>query len=233
MENILIDYIQQYGFVSLFASLIVGVITSLAPCSIVTLPLLTGSAITLSEDLSPKEKKKFIYKFSFLFVFGLIISFSILMLLVSKVGLMLSVAPIWAYILASLATLLVAFYALGYFGSIDKQKVTDKFIKFKLYGAIIIGLIFGLVSSPCATAPLIAIITVAENSGWIYSYLLVLAFAIGHASLLLLAGISIGFAQNIASSALLNKISKFVNVFFIVTLFIISGYFAYKAYLLF
>ena len=233
MENILIEYIQAHGLIAILSSLAIGVITSLAPCSIITLPLLTGSAITLSKDLDEKQKKSFIYKFSLLFVLGLIMSFSILMLLVSKIGLMLSVAPFWAYGLASFVTLIVTLYALGNFGSIDKQKVANKFLKFKLYGAVIIGLIFGLVSSPCATAPLIAIITVAEHSGWIYSYFLVLAFAIGHGSLLLVAGISIGFAQNIASSNILSKISNIVNAFFIMTLFFISGYFAYKAYLIY
>ena len=233
MENILIEYIQAHGLIAILSSFAIGVITSLAPCSIITLPLLTGSAITLSKDLDEKQKKSFIYKFSLLFVLGLIMSFSILMLLVSKIGLMLSVAPFWAYGLASFVTLIVILYVLGNFGSIDKQKVANKFLKFKLYGAVIIGLIFGLVSSPCATAPLIAIITVAEHSGWIYSYFLVLAFAIGHGSLLLVAGISIGFAQNIASSNILSKISKIVNAFFIMTLFFISGYFAYKAYLIF
>jgi len=233
MENILIEYIQTYGFIAILSSFGIGVITSLAPCSVITLPLLTGSAVTLSEDLSEKEKNTFIYKFSLLFVLGLIISFSILMLLVSKIGLMLSIAPFWAYGLASIATFVVTLYALGSFGSINKQKVANRFLKFKLYGAVIIGLIFGLVSSPCATAPLIAIITVAEHSGWIYSYFLVLSFAIGHGSLLLVAGISIGFAQNIASSRILAKISKFVNAFFIVTLFIISGYFAYQAYIIY
>ncbi len=233
MTNLLVEYIQAYGVIAILSSFVIGVVTSLAPCSIITLPLLTGSAVALSEDLDKRHRKIFIYKFSLLFAIGLVISFSILMLLVSKIGIMLSVAPFWAYGLASFATMLVVFYAMGSFGSINKQKVASKFIKLKLYGAIIIGLIFGLVSSPCATAPLIAIITVAENSGWIYSYLLVLAFAVGHGSLLLVAGISIGFAQNIASSSILNKISKIINAFFIVTLFIISLYFAYKAYIIY
>jgi cytochrome c-type biogenesis protein len=64
-------------------------------------------------------------------------------------------------------------------------------LKYKLYGAIIIGFIFGLISSPCTSASLVAIITVADQSGWIYSYFLVIAFSIGHASLLLVAGILI------------------------------------------
>ena len=231
MENLLIEYVQNYGVFAIFASFGIGILTALAPCSIVTLPLLVGSAVTLSSDLDERERKLFIYKYSALFVLGLVMSFSILMLIVAKVGMMLSVAPFWAYGLASIATFIVVAYALGWIASVDKTLVSKKFLKYKLFGAVLIGVIFGLVSSPCATAPLVAIITVAEQTGWIYSYLLVLAFALGHASLLLLAGISIGFAQSMASNKILNAISRYINGIFIMMLIVIGFYFVYKTYL--
>ncbi|MDY0194869.1 MAG: cytochrome c biogenesis protein CcdA [Sulfurovaceae bacterium] len=232
MEGFLINAIEAHTTFAIFASFLVGVLTSIAPCSIITLPLLVSSALALSSDIEPKKKKQFILQYSFLFVFGLVVSFSILMLLVSKLGIMLSVAPLWAYILASLSVFLVAFYAMGFFGELDKQKIADKFLPLKLFGAIIIGIIFGLVSTPCATAPLVTIVSVASGSSWVYSYLLVLAFAIGHASLLLLSGISVGFAGGIAKSTILNKLSIWFNRIFIAILLAIGFYFAYKAYLI-
>lgn len=231
MEQLFIEYLQDYGVIAIIASFAIGVLTALAPCSIVTLPLLVGSAVTLSSDMDEKEKKLFIYKYSFLFVVGIIISFSILMIIVAKVGMMLSVAPAWAYGLAASATFSVVAYSLGWFGSVNKDAMAKKFLKYKLFGAVIIGLIFGLVSSPCASAPLVAIITVAEQTGWLYSYFLVLAFAIGHSVLLLAAGISVGFAQSIASSKILNRISKYINGLFIIMLLVIGFYFVYKTYL--
>jgi len=231
MESIFIEYIQNYGILAIVASFAIGVLTALAPCSLLTLPLLVGSAVTLSSDLDAQQRKVFIYKYSSLFVLGLIISFSILMLIVAKIGMLLSIAPFWAYGLASIATFAVVAYSLGWIGSIDKTLIATKFLKYKLFGAVIIGLIFGLVSSPCASAPLVAIITVAEHSGWIYSYILVLAFAIGHASLLLLAGISIGFTQSITSNKVLNRISTYINNIFILILILIGFYFAYQTIL--
>lgn len=233
MEELLIRTIENYGGLAILASFLIGILTSLAPCSIVTLPLLVGSAVTLSGDMDIKSKKRFIYQYSALFVLGLVISFSILLLLVSKIGIMLSVAPFWAYALASISTFIIVAYAMGYINGLDKDKIAKKFINLKLFGAIIIGLIFGLVSTPCATAPLVSIVMVAQSSGWIYSYLLVLAFALGHGSLLLVAGISLGFTQSIASNKLLGKISKYINVLFIVILIIVGLYFAYKAYKIF
>ena len=68
MENLLIEYVQNYGLFAILASFGIGVLTALAPCSLVTLPLLVGTAVTLSDDLDEREKKRFIYKYSFLFV---------------------------------------------------------------------------------------------------------------------------------------------------------------------
>jgi len=143
MQEVLVTYLNDFGVLALLASFFIGVLTSLAPCSIVTLPLLAGSAVTLSDDLDEKKKKFFIYKYSVLFVLGLIISFSFLMLIVAKVGMMLSVAPFWAYMLAAISTFLVVAYSLGWLGSFDKQRVAQKFLRYRLYGALIIGLLFG------------------------------------------------------------------------------------------
>lgn len=233
IENTLINLIEHYGVLAILASFGIGLLTSLAPCSIITLPLLAGSALGLSRDLNPRQKKIFIYQYSLLFVLGLVISFSILMLLVSKMGMMLSLAPFWAYLLASIATFTVVAYALGWIQILDKDKVARKFLRLKLFGAIIIGLIFGLVSTPCASAPLVAIITIANQSGWIYSYVLVLAFALGHGMLLLVAGTSLGLTQSIVSSSKISALSKGINGFFIVVLVGIGFYFLHQTYLIF
>jgi len=233
LEQMLIEMTSQFGVWAIVASFGIGLLTSLAPCSIITLPLLAGSALGLSSDLSPKQKKVFIYQYSLLFVLGLVISFSLLMLLVSKMGMMLSLAPFWAYLLASLATFSVVAYALGFIKIVDKDKVARKFLRLKLFGAVIIGLIFGLVSTPCASAPLVAIITIASQSGWVYSYALVLAFALGHGMLLLVAGTSLGFTQSVVSSKKISRVSRFINGFFIVVLVGIGFYFLYQTYLVF
>lgn len=233
IENILIDLINQYGFIALLSSFGVGILTSLAPCSILTLPLLVGSALGLSKDLNQKEKKIFIFQYSFLFVTGLVISFSILMLLVSKMDMMLAVTPFWAYLLASIAIFIVIAYALGFIQGIDKDRIAKKFLKYKLFGAIVIGFIFGLVSTPCASAPLVAIVTVATASGWLYSYALVLAFALGHGMLLLLAGTSLSFTQSVTSNKKIGFISDVLNKIFIAILVVLAFYFLYQSYISF
>ena len=233
VEHMLIDMTTQFGIWAIVASFGIGLLTSLAPCSIITLPLLAGSALGLSKELSPKQKRVFIYQYSLLFVLGLVVSFSLLMLLVSKMGMMLFFAPFWAYLLAAFATFTVVAYSLGWIQGFDKDKVAQKFLRFKLLGAVIIGLIFGLVSTPCASAPLVAIITNKKKSGWAYSYALVLAFAVGHGMLLLVAGTSLGFTQRVISSQKMRNVSQMINGFFSAVLVGIGVYFLYQSYLVF
>ena len=230
MIETLTTWLGTHGLLSMLGALGIGVITAMAPCSIITLPLLVGSAVALSSDIkTPAKKKKFVILFSSLFVSGLVISFSVLMLITAKIGLLLSVAPVWANLLAAIASFAVAAYAFGWIDSgIDKQKIAQRLLKYRLFGAIILGLIFGIVSTPCASAPLVAIITVAETTGWLHAYFLVLSFAIGHASLLLLAGISVGFAEKIAGNRFAGTISRVVNSAFSFLLLSIGFYFLYR-----
>lgn len=229
----LVDMTLQFGAWAILASFGIGVLSSLAPCSIITLPLLAGSAFGLSGDMDEKEKQRFIFRYSLLFVLGLVMSFSLLMLLVSKMGMLLAFAPSWAYFLAALAILLIVAYALGWVSGFNKEIVTRRFLKLKLLGALVIGLIFGLVSTPCASAPLVAIITIATQSGWLYAYGLVLSFSIGHGTLLLVAGTSLSFTQRLVSSSKVQKVSRFINSFFIMFLVGIALYFLYQSYLVF
>ena len=128
MEETLINIINNYGALAILASFAVGAVTSLAPCSILTLPLLIGSVFKLSEGMPKKEKIKFTYLFSILFVLGLVLSFSVLAFIVAKFGGFLSIAPAWVYILASIVTFLVALYGLGIFPSVDKTNIVNKLI---------------------------------------------------------------------------------------------------------
>jgi len=161
------------------------------------------------------------------------ISFSILGFIVAKFGGFFSIAPLWAYTLASVFSLLIALYSLGVFREFDKSSLMITLIQFRLFGGFLIGIIFGLVSTPCASAPLIGIISVASNSGYMYAYALILTFALGHSILLLIAGVSVGFTQSITSNKILNRVSSYITKSFALMLIGFSFYFAYQVYLQF
>ncbi len=129
-------------------------------------PLLVGSAVAFNKDLEGRKKALYTYIFTALFALGVAVSFSILGLVVAKFGGFFSVAPLWAYIVAGSASMLIALYALGFLGEVDKSVIIRKLIPYRLFGGFLIGLIFGVVTS----APLFAIISLASSSGYVYAY---------------------------------------------------------------
>ncbi len=224
MQEIILTFLGAFG---------AGTLTAIAPCSLISVPLLVGASLALNKDLEGREKTIYTYAFATLFALGVMFSFSILGFVVAKFGGFLSIAPAWAYIVAGALSILIALYAWGVLGEIDKSAIILKLIKFRLFGGFLIGIIFGLVSTPCASAPLVSIITLATNSGYVYAYALIFTFALGHSLLLLAAGVSVGFASSITSNNMLSIFSNYLNKFFALLLGGFGVYFFYQASLQF
>ena len=222
MQETLLAFLGAFG---------AGSLTALAPCSLVSVPLLVGASLALNKDLEGRKKVLYTYAFASLFAVGVMLSFSILGFIVAKFDGFLSIAPAWAYITAGAVSMFIALYAWGLFGEVNKSGIMLRLIKFRLFGGFLIGIIFGLVSTPCASAPLVSIITLAASSGYIYAYGLILAFALGHSLLLLAAGVSVGFAQSVTSNRHLRTFSDYLNKTFALMLGGFGLYFFYQAYL--
>ena len=233
MQETLLAFLESNSLLAFIGAFGAGSLTAAAPCSLLSVPLLVGSAVALSEDLEGRKKVVYTYLFTTLFALGVMVSFSILGFLVAKFGAFFSIAPLWAYALASLLSIAIALYALGIFKSVDKTAIITYLQRFRLFGGFLIGIIFGLVSTPCASAPLITLIGVASSSGYIYAYALILTFALGHSMLLFGAGVSVGFAQSIVSNEKLTQLSNAINRAFVLMLFGFGIYFGYEAYLQF
>lgn len=234
MEQFFINMLESSSSLWLFLGAFgAGTLTAVAPCSLVSVPLLVGTSVALSKDLEGRKKVLYTYAFASLFALGVMLSFSVLGLIVAKFGGFFSIAPLWAYITAALFSLFIGLYALGLFGEVDKSSLMRRFIGYRLFGGFLIGIVFGLVSTPCASAPLVAIIGLAANSGYLYAYGVILVFALGHSMLLLVAGVSVGFTQSIVSSRFLSTLSNYLNKAFAIMLIGFAFYFTYQASLQF
>lgn len=232
LENFILELLSSTNFIWLFlGALLVGALTSVAPCSLLSVPLLVGSAVGLSKDIKEEKRARFTLIFSALFAFGVVISFSILAFLVAKLGMFLSIAPVWAYLLAGVLALGFGLYSLGILGELDKTKIFQKLLKLKFFGVFLVGIVFGLVSTPCASAPLVAIISLASSLGSFEAYILLLVFALGHSLLLLVAGVSIGFTQKVTSNKTIALFSAILTKFFAFVLIAVAFYFFYQGWL--
>ena len=67
-------------------------------------------------------------------------------------------------------------------------------------GALLLGLLFGLVSLPCAGPVLIALLAVVPLQGVLFGATLLVAYSIGHCGLVLVGGTSMGLVQKMADS---------------------------------
>ncbi|MFA6432047.1 MAG: cytochrome c biogenesis protein CcdA, partial [Candidatus Margulisiibacteriota bacterium] len=81
-----------------------------------------------------------------------------------------------------------------------------------LFGAFILGILFGMASSPCATPVLVVILSyVASEKNILYGGSLLFVYALAHTALILIVGISAGLATNILRSLRIRKVSSFLH----------------------
>jgi cytochrome c biogenesis protein CcdA len=77
-----------------------------------------------------------------------------------------------------------------------------------LLGAFLLGLVFGIISSPCATPILALILTFVATKGEVaYGTSLLFIYALGHCALIFLAGTAAGFAESFIKSKGISNIT--------------------------
>ncbi len=135
------------------------------------------------------------------FILGLSITFTVLGAIASLIGgLFGMISRTWYFVVGGIAVAiglqLVGLYELNFPipGHLQpKQR--------GILGAFILGLIFGIVSSPCATPILVLILTFVASKGEIvYGTSLLFVYALAHCALIFLAGIATGFAEGFIKS---------------------------------
>ncbi len=184
---------QGLAFVAAFAA---GLVSAASPCVLAAIPLIIGYVGGYSEG---NRKKAAVY--SLVFILGLSITFTLLGAAASIMGGLLGFLGSWLYV--GLAVIAVAM-GLQLMGLVD---ISLPFQKTKtveskgLWGAFLLGLLTGTVSSPCATPVLAVILAYVSTQGNIvYGGALLFAYAVGHCALIFVAGLSIGLTESIVSS---------------------------------
>jgi cytochrome c-type biogenesis protein len=173
-----------------------GLLSASSPCVLAIIPLVIGFVGGYSEG---NRRKAAIY--SLMFALGLSITFTVLGAIASLVGgLFGDVGKLWYYLAAAVA-IIMGLYLVGVLRFKLPQPVTLKTKHKGIVGAFLLGLLFGVVSSPCAT-PVLAVILafVATKGRIVYGTSLLFVYAAGHCALIVLAGIFTGFVENYARS---------------------------------
>lgn len=194
--------LQNNPWLAVPAVFLGGVMTASNPCVLAMIPLMIG--LVAGRNESGGFKKMFF--FSLFFVLGLAATFTALGLVSALLGhLFGDVGRFWKYALA-LVCLVMGAHLLGLFHLNFSTPAAARFKGRGRLGAFMLGLLFGLVSTPCAV-PILAVLLafVAEKGNVVYGGFLLFIYALGHSLLILVAGTSMGAAKKLIESKGLKK----------------------------
>lgn len=190
-------------------ALLAGVLTSVTPCALSTVPLVIGY-VGGAGDNNPKKA----FKLSLTFSLGMAITFTVLGTIASLLGRLMGTSSRWWYIALGILMVLMALQTWEVYDFIPSSYLTGKTTKKGYIGALVAGILGGLFSSPCATPVLVVLLgVVAQSANVVWGVLLMLLYSIGHSVLVLAAGTSVGLVKKVTSSGrygLFSKILKYV-----------------------
>lgn len=198
--EILLDHLSRSltgnPFLAYLAVFVGGMLTSSNPCVLATIPLVIGYVGGYSEG---DRRKALLY--SLTFIFGLSITFTILGAMASLIGgLFGMVNQTWYFIIGGVA-IAIGLHLIGLFELNIPVPVHLQPKQRGLLGAFLLGLVFGMVSSPCATPVLVLVLTMVASKGELaYGVSLLFIYALGHCALIFLAGTATGFVENFVKS---------------------------------
>ena len=191
-EN-LAQIVQSNPWLAPAAAFVGGLLTAANPCVLAMVPLMVGY---VAGQESRSVGRSFLL--SLTFSIGLTMMFAVLFFATWAASSVLK-AGWWTYVAAAVC-LLMGLHLIGLLnfripapaGVQPKQK--------GFIGALLLGLLFGLVSLPCAGPVLLALLAVVPLSGAAFGAVLLIAYSLGHCGLVLAGGTSMGLVQRLADS---------------------------------
>lgn len=207
-------------------ALLAGVLTSVTPCALSSVPLIVGYVGGVGEK---NTKKAFAY--SAVFSIGTAVTFVLLGVIATSAGkLMGTSSPVW-YIILGVLMVLMALQTWEIFNFIPSTNLLSKSKRKGFIGAFIAGILGGIFSSPCSTPVLIALLAiVAGEEKLLWGVLLMLLYSIGHSALVMVAGTSVGFVQKINSSDRYKTAAKVLKIVMGAAILLIGLYMFWLAF---
>ena len=161
---------QDSLWLTLVAFFIGGLLLSFTPCVFPMYPILTGIIVGQGNKLTTKKA----FTLSFFYVQGMAITYTILGIVVALAGAQFQAAFQAPAVLIALSILFL-FLALSMFGLFNlalpsswQNKLNDMSNSQKggsIFGVVCMGIISGLVASPCTTAPLTGALLYISQTG--------------------------------------------------------------------
>lgn len=204
-------------------ALFAGVLTSLMPCCLSTLPLVIAYVGGTSQNDTKKA-----FKLSLTYVAGSALTFTLLGVIASFFGGLIGKGSTWWYIVLGILMVLMALQTFGIFNLIPSTYLVSKSKKTGYIGAFIAGVLGGVFSTPCSTPVLIALLAIVAGKGSVlWGVMLLLIYAVGNGALAVFFGTSVGMVKKLSQSEKFGRVSKVLNIILGVVILLLGFYFFY------
>lgn len=207
-------------------ALLAGVLTSMTPCSLSNVPLIIGYVGGVGE----KDTKK-AFAYSVIFSAGTAVTFVALGIIATSLGkLMGTSSSVW-YIILGVLMVLMALQTWEMFNFLPSLNLITKNKKRGFIGAFLAGILGGIFSSPCSTPVLIALLAIVAGEGnLLWGILLMLLYSVGHSTLVMIAGTSVGFVQRVSGNEKYHTAANFLKIIMGAVILLIGLYMFWLAF---
>jgi len=190
MEKIFIGLthaVQGSPFIAISASLIWGILSILlSPCHLSSIPLIIGF---INQQGRISTKRAFFT--SVLFAFGILVTIGIIGAITASAGRMMGDIGKYGNYIVAVVFFIVGLHLLGVIPMPWSGPGQVGMKRKGLLSAFILGLIFGIALGPCTfayMAPMLGITFSLAKTNIAYGIILLLAYGIGHCSVIVVAG---------------------------------------------
>ena len=221
LEN-LSGLLSQNLWLGLLIALLAGLLTEFTPCCLSSIPLVIGFVSGYTDN----RKKAFYY--SLMFCIGMAVTLTAIGTAAALLGRLLGGAGGWWYLILGLLMAVMALQSWEVINILPQSCGYSMSKKKGTIGALLLGALGAIFSSPCATPVLVAILAVVSTGqSIVMGVLMLLLYSAGHSVLILIAGTSVGFAAELSKSKKFEKAGKIIKIVMGAVLFALSLYLVY------
>ena len=167
----------------------------LSPCHLASIPLIVGFI-----DEQGRISTKRAFTLALLFSTGILITIGLMGLATGLAGRMLGDIGKWGNYFVAVIFLIVGLHLVGLIPLpfLEKGSNAASFTRKGLLAALLLGLLFGVALGPCTfayMAPMLGMVFSVASTRLFFAVSLILAYAAGHCSVIVLAGTFTGVVQ--------------------------------------
>jgi cytochrome c-type biogenesis protein len=169
----------------------------LSPCHLSSIPLVIGY---ISGQGQIKARRSFYL--AFVFAVGILITIALIGLITASMGRLMGDIGQWGNYLVAAIFILIGLYLMDIIRWDWNSLHMGKNTRGGMWGAFVLGLIFGVGLGPCTfafLAPVLGVVYQTSSENWLKAILLISAFGLGHCAVIVAAG------------SLTNLVQKYLN----------------------